>query len=103
MNLPAWMPAGFAAGGVARLGQTNFGQSTMKQVHSNKPIMLSSFVRKMVWFVVLFAGIPAVGFAQTNYYATNGSEFAIVGSLPGDQVFARRGGEHEWRVCCLAG
>jgi len=80
------MPAGFAAGGVARLGQTNFGQNTMKQVHSNKPIMLLSFARRMVWFVVLFAGIPAVGFGQTNYFATNGSEYAIVGSLPGDQV-----------------
>ena len=58
----------------------------MKQVHSNKPIMLLSFARRMVWFVVLFAGIPAVGFGQTNYFATNGSEYAIVGSLPGDQV-----------------
>jgi hypothetical protein len=25
--------------------------------------------------------------AQTNYYGTNGTEYAIVGSLPGDQVF----------------
>jgi hypothetical protein len=25
--------------------------------------------------------------AQTNYYSANGSEYAIVGSLPGDQVF----------------
>jgi hypothetical protein len=48
--------------------------------------MLSSFVRKIVCLGALFAGIPAVGFAQTNYYATNGTEYAIVGSLPGDQV-----------------
>ena len=25
--------------------------------------------------------------AQTNYYATNGTEYALIGSLPGDQVF----------------
>ena len=35
----------------------------------------------------LFLGIPAAVFAQTNYYTTNGTEYAIVGSLPGDQVF----------------
>src|SRR5258708_5340400 len=35
----------------------------------------------------LFLVIPAAVFAQTNYYAPNGTEYAIVGSLPGDQVF----------------
>ena len=35
----------------------------------------------------LFLMIPAVVFAQTNYYATNGTEYKVVGSLPGDQVF----------------
>jgi hypothetical protein len=30
--------------------------------------------------------LPAVVWGQTNYYATNGTEYAIVGSLPGDQV-----------------
>jgi hypothetical protein len=32
-------------------------------------------------------GIPAAVSAQTNYYTTNGTEYAIIGSLPGDQVF----------------
>ncbi len=42
-------------------------------------------------FSSLFA--VSVGFsasvvsAQTNYYGTNGTEYAIIGSLPGDQVF----------------
>ncbi|HUA38610.1 MAG TPA: hypothetical protein VMA35_09490 [Candidatus Sulfopaludibacter sp.] len=31
--------------------------------------------------------LPAVVWGQTNYYATNGMEYAIIGSLPGDQVF----------------
>ena len=35
----------------------------------------------------LFLGIPASVFGQTNYYARNGTEYAVVGSLPGDQVF----------------
>ena len=35
----------------------------------------------------LALGIPAAVFAQTNYYTTNGTEYAIIGSLPGDQVF----------------
>ncbi len=30
--------------------------------------------------------LPAVVWGQTNYYTTNGSEYVIVGSLPGDQV-----------------
>lgn len=30
--------------------------------------------------------LPAIVSGQTNYYATNGTEYAIVGSLPGDQV-----------------
>ena len=31
--------------------------------------------------------IPFLASAQTNYYGTNGTEYAIIGSLPGDQVF----------------
>jgi hypothetical protein len=35
----------------------------------------------------LFLMIPAAVFAQTNYYSANGSEYLIVGSLPGDQAY----------------
>ncbi|MDD5139317.1 MAG: hypothetical protein PHY43_03535 [Verrucomicrobiales bacterium] len=31
--------------------------------------------------------IPPAVMAQTNYYSKNGTEYAVVGSLPGDQVF----------------
>ena len=31
--------------------------------------------------------IPTAVFAQANFYTTNGIEYAMVGSLPGDQVF----------------
>ncbi len=32
-------------------------------------------------------GVPTMVSAQTNYYAANGSEYAVVGSLPGAQMF----------------
>ena len=35
---------------------------------------------------VLF-GIPASVLGQTNYYARNGTEYAVIGLLPGDQVW----------------
>ena len=35
----------------------------------------------------LAVGIPAAVFAQTNYYTANGTEYAIIGSSPGDQIF----------------
>ena len=31
--------------------------------------------------------VPTMVSGQTNYYAANGSEYAVVGSLPGDQMF----------------
>ena len=50
---------------------------------------LLSFIRKPA--ICLSGGLvlvlPAAGFGQTNYYATNGTEYAIIGSLPGDQVW----------------
>jgi hypothetical protein len=33
------------------------------------------------------AAFPFLGSAQTNYYTTNGTEYAVVGAMPGDQVF----------------
>ena len=50
---------------------------------------LLSFTRQtavcLCWGLVLT--LPAAVFGQTNYYATNGTEYAIIGSLPGDQVW----------------
>jgi hypothetical protein len=48
-----------------------------------------NFIRGV--FCCLISGalfwIPAAASAQTNYYAANGTEYAVVGSLFGDQVF----------------
>ena len=51
--------------------------------------LLSLFARRaaLCFCWGLAVGIPASVFAQTNYYTTNGTEYAIIGSLPGDQVF----------------
>ena len=51
--------------------------------------MSLSFARKIAVVRLVWAcsRIPAAVFGQTNYYATNGTEYAIVGSLPGDQVY----------------
>jgi hypothetical protein len=66
--------------------QRNFGQNTGKQLCCNEYFMLLSFARKILLCGSLIVGIPGVIFGQTNYYTTNGSEYAIAGSLPGDQV-----------------
>ena len=51
-------------------------------------MLLSLFVRRaaICFCWGLFLGIPAAVFAQTNYYTTNGTEYAIIGSMLGDQV-----------------
>jgi len=75
----------------ARLGEVFFGQNDPARLESGKPVMslLSLFARRaaLCFCWGLAVGIPASVFAQTNYYTTNGTEYAIIGSLPGDQVF----------------
>jgi hypothetical protein len=70
----------------------NFGQ--MNNVHLEYPESIcmslqSPFSRSAVVFFRLgmFLVLAATVSAQTNYYATNGTEYAITGSLPGDQVY----------------
>ena len=51
--------------------------------------MSSSFARKaaICFCWTLFLTFPAALFGQTNYYATNGIEYAVIGQLAGDQVW----------------
>ena len=65
----------------------SFGQNAAKQLCLNELFMPLSFTRKIALCCGLVVGIPGVVFGQTNYYPTNGAEYAIVGALPGDQVF----------------
>src|SRR5271154_6497599 len=69
-------------------GEIFFGQSTLLRLKFKDSFMPLLFVRRVVicfcWG--LFLAIPAAAFAQTNYYTTNGTEYAIIGLLSGDQV-----------------
>src|ERR1035438_8582633 len=48
-------------------------------------MFLSLFARSVLVCGCLVVANPAVVFGQTNNYLTTGIEYAIVGSLPGDQ------------------
>ena len=71
-------------------GEVSFGQTAGLRLNFIESFMSSLlFARRAAicfcWGLAL--GFPAAVFAQTNYYTTNGTEYAIIGSLPGDQVF----------------
>jgi hypothetical protein len=99
MNLRSWIKNLSAVKRAARLllprrhprsGENIFGQNVPVRLASNKPYMsLSLHARRaaicLCWGLAV--GIPVAVSGQTNYYRTNGTEYAIVGSLPGDQVF----------------
>src|SRR5581483_12062678 len=69
--------------------QTIFGQNIRMHLKYLELSMSSSFARKAFFCFCwgLFLALPLSLFAQTNYYGTNGVEYAIAGSLPGDQVW----------------
>jgi len=46
-----------------------------------------AFVVAMVLGGAALLAFPGSGFAQTNYYGTNGIEYSVLGSMPGDQMF----------------
>src|ERR1700690_217006 len=71
------------------LGGRISGQIAPARLGCAKPFMsLSLSARRafvcLGWGVLL--GIPASILGQTNYYSPNGTEYAVIGSLPGDQV-----------------
>ena len=72
-----------------RFVERNFGQNALAHLVSLVLPMSLSFARKaaVCFCWGLFLAIPAAVFGQTNYYTTNGMEYAVVGSLPGDQVW----------------
>jgi hypothetical protein len=75
----------------ARLGDVFFGQNVRLHLESLELFMSLSLLfarRAAICFCCgLAVGIPGAVFAQASYYTTNGTEYAMVGSLPGDQVF----------------
>ncbi len=91
MNLPSWMQDLFAVRRAGRgcPGKRIFGQNAQVHLESAKPFMSLLFARRaaicLCWG--MFLTVPAVVWGQTNYYSANGTEYAVIGSLPGDQVF----------------
>jgi hypothetical protein len=65
------------------------GQKVSAHLLSSESYMPLAPARRaaMCFCLGLFLAIPAVTFAQTNYYAASGTEYNIIGSLPGDQVY----------------
>jgi hypothetical protein len=49
------------------------------------PLLLRRVAICLCW--VMFLAIPAAVFGQTNYYAAYGTEYPVIGSLPGDQLY----------------
>ena len=72
-------------------GALIFGQNTKARLFFNINSFMS--LSKLAGVVAIFLGgmallaFPNRGFGQTNYYSAYGSEYAVVGSLPGDQMF----------------
>jgi hypothetical protein len=113
MNLEHWIKNWFAnqratrlfSRRPARFGKVFFGQTARTRLVLRVPLMSSLlFARRtaICFCWALAMGIPAAVFAQANYYTANGTEYAIIGSLPGDQVFpdvalATNGGFVVWQ------
>ena len=49
------------------------------------PVRVLSLTFFGCWLFVV--SLVSVASAQTNYYTANGTEYTVIGSLPGDQVF----------------
>jgi hypothetical protein len=94
MNLRSWIKFlnAMKVAGASHFVERNFGQNGLLHLDlhtkSFMPFPLLFARRAVVCFCWSFLlAIPAVVFGQTNYYTTNGTEYAIIGQLPGDQVF----------------
>jgi hypothetical protein len=113
MNLRSWTKNVAAVG---RAASRRAGCRQPRQLHFAKRIIGQNAPARLAFFMSLsfarkaaicfcwglFLVMPAAVFAQTNYYTTNGMEYAVVGSLPGDQVWpdvavATNGGFVVWQ------
>jgi hypothetical protein len=59
----------------------------LRLLESFMPLPLARCAVALCFCWGLFLAIPATVFGQTNYYAAYGTEYPVIGSLPGDQVF----------------
>jgi len=90
MNLRSWIPDGTARPCRKRFAERIFGQNGPARLDSANLLFMSLLIARKAAICFcwgLFLVLPAAVFGQTNYYTTNGTEYAIVGALPGDQVW----------------
>ena len=86
MNLQSWIKRTARAANRATATAGIFRQTRRGGLFSPTRIMPMSL--SAIFMVVSAAFLPALtALGQTNYYGPNGTEYAVVGSLPGDQVF----------------
>lgn len=86
MNLQSWIKRTARAANRAAATAGIFRQTRRGGLFSPTRIMPMSL--SAIFMAVSAAFLPALAaWGQTNYYGPNGTEYAIVGSLPGDQVF----------------
>ena len=89
MNLQSWFQKvagaeiGAALAGFFRQNQSD-GLSSARRLMSLS-VRVRSVAVSLVWTLALTCVLQAS--AQTNYYAPSGTEYPIIGALPGDQVF----------------
>jgi hypothetical protein len=76
-----WLQPNFLSG--------SCGQNIPVHLKSFEPYMpFSSARRAAIRFCwVFFLAIPVSVFGQTNYYGADGTQYAVIGSLPGDQTY----------------
>lgn len=75
--------------GRACAGKRIFGQTVREPLKFAKPFMFLFHARRVAiscCLGLLFL-LPAAVWGQTNYYARNGTEYAVIGSMLGDQMF----------------
>jgi hypothetical protein len=88
MNLSCWFKNLAGAFGRAVAAAGIFRQTRRRALFYSTLIMPFSAQLKFSSFCLTSLALSAMAaLAQTNYYGTNGTEYAIIGSLPGDQVF----------------
>src|SRR5579871_2748414 len=93
MNLQSMYKLVAGLGAKAKKITGFFGQIQIGGVFSPRPMTYSAIASVRSKFLALAIPlvaclVPALSSsAQTNYYHANGTEYAIAGSLPGDQVY----------------
>jgi hypothetical protein len=70
----------------SRVFRAGIGAPTAFGQNRRGALLFPRFMKAFAASIFCAAALPLAAFAQANYFATNGTEYAVIGSLPGDQV-----------------